>query len=234
MSKLRFFALHLTPLCLKLRGRIVGAVSRMTMTVYIAFGLLFLSSMLVIIVFFGMKNNQNTVVSPEVITKSQRIESVEERSAVIVVSPQVVAERPPQVIERQPPKDVLVVSKILRGPITVDFGWQLHNVYKDWRYHTGIDISSVAGDSVEALYSGQVTDIFRDTHSGLTVVVKDSNYSIYYGSLSEVKVVKGNHISSGQTIGTMGSCDAEPYKHLHLGIKKGEEYIDPKLIINPQ
>ena len=218
MSKLKFVNFHLAPLCLKLRGRIVGAVSRTNMTVYIASGLLFVSSLLVIIVFFGMRNLPN-----------KAAESVEDQSAIIAVSPQAVV---PKIIEPQPAKDVLAVSKTIRGPIKVDFGWQLHEVYKDWRYHTGIDISGAVGDSVEAIYTGQVTEIFHDKNSGLTVVVKNNTYSVYYGSLSEVKVDKGSHITAGQTVGKMGSCDAEPYNHLHLAIKKGEQFIDPKLIIN--
>lgn len=116
----------------------------------------------------------------------------------------------------------------------MDFGWQLHPIYHDWRYHTGIDIKGSALQSVEALYKGQVTDIFRDSHSGLTVIVKDDTYKIYYGSLAEVKVTKGSKVTQNQIIGTMGSWDAEPYDHLHLAIKKGEEYIDPKLIIMNQ
>ncbi|MBP2627196.1 MAG: Peptidase [Firmicutes bacterium] len=234
MSKLRLAILHFAPLCLKLRGRIVGAVSRMTMTIYIASGLLLISSMVLVIVFFGMKSDLNTVVRSEKGIENQVAKPVEDRPAAITVLPQAVSERVPKTIEKEPSKDVLATSKIIRGPIKVDFGWQLHEVYKDWRYHTGIDISGATLDSVEAINNGQVTDIFQDDHSGLTVVIKNDTYSVYYGSLSEVKVDKGNYISVGQTIGRMGSCDAEPYNHLHLGIKKGEQYIDPKLIINQE
>ena len=234
MSKLRLIVLHFAPLCLKLRGRIVGAVSRMTMTIYIATGLLFVSSLLLLLIFFGMKNYPDTIVRSEQGFENQVSQPVEDQSAVIAVSPQVVSEQTPNTIDKEPSKEVLAASKISKEPIKVDFGWQFHEVYKDWRYHTGIDISGPAGRSVEAIYSGQVTDIFRDDHSGLTVVVKSSTYSVYYGSLSEIKVSKGSHIAANQTIGSMGSCDGEPYNHLHLAIKKGEQYIDPKLIINQE
>jgi len=234
MSKVRFSSLHFAPLCLKLRGRIVGAVSRLTMTIYVAVGLLFLSSLLVICVFFGLKSDPHTIVSSEEKIENQAPVSVQDRSAIIAVSPQAAPEVVPKAIESQPAKDVIVAPTTIKGPIKVDFGWQFHEVYKDWRYHTGIDISGADGDSVEAINNGHVTDVFRDNHSGLTVVVKNSTHSVYYGSLSAVKVEKGSHIKLGQIIGTMGSCDAEPYNHLHLAIKKGEQYIDPKLIINQE
>jgi len=234
MFKLRSYILHFTPLCLKLRGRIVGAVSRMTMTIYIASGLLFVSSILLVIILFGIKNYPNTVGWSEKNVENQVTELVEDRSAIIAVSPQTAPTPVPKIIDSQPAKEILIAAKTIKGPIKVDFGWQLHDVYKDWRYHTGIDISGAGRDSVTAIDNGQVIDIFRDNHSGLTVVVKNSTYSIYYGSLSAVKVEKNSHISAGQTIGTMGSFDAEPYNHLHLGIKKGEEYMDPKLMINQE
>ena len=234
MSKLRLPTLHFAPLCLKLRGRIVGAVSRMTMTIYIALGLLLVSSVLLIIAFFGIKNDHTTNVEFEKNTEAQIAKSVEWQPAIVEVLPQVVAEPLSKSVEDQSPKDALAAFKAIRGPIAMDFGWQLHEVYKDWRYHTGIDINGPVGHSVGAIFEGQVTDIVSDTHSGLTIVVTDNTYSVYYGSLAAVKVEKGSHISIGQTIGTIGSCDAEPYNHLHLAIKKDGKYIDPKLIINQE
>lgn len=234
MPKVRLFVLHFMPLCLKLRGRIVGAISRQTMTIYIAFGLLVVSSLLLFIILFGMKNYNNTGVIPEISSQNQISKPVEDGPAIIAVSPQAVSEPVGKIIESQPAATVQVTANIIRGPITVDFGWQLHSVYKDWRYHTGIDISGPVGQSVEALDKGQVTEIFRDKYSGLTVVVKNNTYSIYYGSLSAVQVDKGSSIRAGQTIGTMGSCDAEPDNHLHLGIKKDDQYVDPKLFINQE
>jgi len=233
MSKLGLSNFHFAPLCLKLRGRIVGAISRMTMTFYLGTGLLLVLSILFVIVFYGMRDYPSTIVTPESI-EIKVAEPVEKQSAVRALTPQPASEQIPKTIEKKPSKDVLVPSKIIYGPIVTDFGWQLHNVYKDWRYHTGIDISGALHDPVAAIYSGQVTEIFRDKQSGLTAVVKNNTYSIYYGSLSEVKVEKGSDIRAGQTIGTMGSSDAEPYYHLHLAIKKREQYIDPKLIIHQE
>lgn len=235
MSKLKLPMLYFAPLCLKIHGRIVGAVSRMSIVIYIAFGLLILSSaLLMMILAASNKNEQNIEARPEQKVESQVAETVEAQPTVRAVTPQTAPELTAKVINKDESNDIVTISKSLRGPIQLDFGWQFHQVYNDWRYHTGIDISGPNGQSVEAIYNGQVFDIFRDRHTGLTVVVKNNTYSVYYGSLSEVTVSKGNSIRAGQTIGTMGSCDGEPYHHLHLAIKKGESYIDPKLVINKE
>lgn len=230
MSRLKLPTLPLVPLCLKIRGRIVGAVSKMTTIIYIGSGLLLLSSLLLFLVFIGVKYDQGVATTPEQSMESKVAALVEEQPVIIVAAPQPVPEAAPVISEQS----VLVTPIPIKGEIVLDFGWQLHRVYHDWRYHTGIDISGSAHEPVKAIYSGQVADVLGDPHSGLTVVVKNKTYSIYYGSLAEVNVEKDGYIKAGQTIGTMGSCDPEPYSHLHLAIKKGDQYIDPKVVIVQQ
>lgn len=232
MSKLKLPVTYFAPLCLKIQGRIVGAVSRMSMAIYIAFGMLVVSSVLLLILLTNIQNEPIAEIRSEEKAESQAAETIQVQPAVIA-APQVIPEAAAKTISKEEPKDdVLPISKAMRGPIQLDFGWQLHPVYNDWRYHTGIDISGSVGQSVTAIHSGQVIDVFRSKTSGLTVVVKNNTYSVYYGSLSEAAVSKGNQVRSGQTIGVMGSFDGEPYNHVHLAVKKGENYIDPKLIMS--
>lgn len=221
MPKLKFARLAIIPLCLKFRGRIVGAVSRPRLGIYVASGLLMLSCILLIIILVSMKSDPGTVMQSE--------QQIEQQVSALVPKENVIAPVQPDPI---PERTALVISKSMKGPIAVDFGWQFHQVYHDWRYHTGIDINSPIGQAVEAIDKGQVVDIIRDPQSGLTVVIKNDRWTIYYGSLSTIAVSKDSYIRSGQIIGAIGSCDAEPYPHLHLTIKKDEQYIDPKLVIS--
>ncbi len=227
MPRLKLSILSVMPLCLKLRGRIVGAVSRSKIRIYIASGLLLLSSLLLIIILVSVQSDPIGVAQPE-----QQVEIlVEEAVSTPVQHENALLEAKP---EPTPKQDAPVIPPTIKGSIQVDFGWQFQQIYKDWRYHTGIDIGGSIGQTVEAFDKGQVAEIIQDSHTGLTVLVKNNESTIYYGSLSEVKVSKGSQIEAGQTIGIMGSCDAEPYQHLHVAIKKNEEYIDPKLVIKVQ
>ncbi len=227
MPRLKKTMLSIVPLCLKFRGRIVGAVSRSRLGI-IASGLLIVSSVLLMIILFSMKYDYGMVKQPEQ-QPEERIQQQSEEHSVSVQNVNSVLEVLP---EPRVEKDVVVISQSIKGPIQVDFGWQFHQVHNDWRYHTGIDIAGPRGQDVDAIEKGQVVEILRDPRSGLTVVVKSNTSIIYYGSLSEVRVSQDSPIRAGQTIGTMGSCDAEPYSHLHLAIKKDEQYIDPKLVIS--
>ncbi|MBC8016838.1 MAG: M23 family metallopeptidase [Sporomusaceae bacterium] len=232
MSKLKLPVSYFAPLCLKIQGRIVGAVSRMSMAIYIALGLLIVSSVLLTILLANINKEPIADIKSDKKVESQAAEIIQVQPTAIAV-PQVIPEPTAKVISKEEPNDdVIAISAAMRGPIQLDFGWQFHDVYSDWRYHTGIDISGSVGQSVEAIQNGQVIDIFRDKHSGLTVVVKNKTYSVYYGSLSEAAVSKGSQVRPGQKIGIMGSCAGEQYNHVHLAIAKGEKYIDPKLIMN--
>lgn len=120
----------------------------------------------------------------------------------------------------------------IKGKLGMEFGWQQHPVYQDWRFHTGIDILADKDQLVQAMYSGEVEDIFTDKNYGLTVLVRSGQYLIYYGSLSTSEVSKGSSISAGDNVGTVGSCSAEPQMHLHLGVKSADKFIEPRSLLN--
>lgn len=115
----------------------------------------------------------------------------------------------------------------VRGAVSLDFGWQQHPVYHDWRYHNGIDIKAAEGQPVQAVFGGEVQEIYNDKNYGQTAVVKSGRYTVIYGSLGSLAVNKGDTISNGSKIGVVGSFTAEPGMHLHLAIKDGDKYINP-------
>ncbi|QJW48770.1 M23 family metallopeptidase [bacterium BFN5] len=121
----------------------------------------------------------------------------------------------------------------VKGNVNLEFGWHLHPVFNDWRFHPGIDISAVEGTMVQAGLSGRIEDIYTDKNTGLTVIVDSGKYTISYGSLDAVSVSlkKGSYINSGDNIGVVGVSNTEPYTHLHLTIKEGEKYLDPRKVL---
>ncbi len=223
MSKLKFATLLRIPLYLKIHGPIVGAVSKIRIPVYMAAGLVVIPCFILMVIFSHIVNNPNVAWNSEPKNDDQVLINIEEPPVANVVLPQALPKQ-----NKDIEKESIVSVKSIAGQRVLDFGWQFHPVYKEWRYHTGIDISGIAGQSVQAIASGKVTDIFRDPHSGLTVVVTNDHYSIYYGSLENVNVNKDSIIHVGQLIGTMGRSDAEPYDHLHLAIKEKDHYINPE------
>ncbi|WP_371363147.1 hypothetical protein SRRS_41030 [Sporomusa rhizae] len=126
--------------------------------------------------------------------------------------------------------DNQTIQELWSGTKIQGFGWEFHPVYRDWRYHNGIDISGSEGQIVPAVASGEIVDIYTDKQYGLTVVVASGKYIIYYGSLASIVVQKNNMITSGSPIGSMGISANELEPHLHLAVKNSssKEFIDPR------
>lgn len=120
--------------------------------------------------------------------------------------------------------------------ITSPFGMRIHPVTKVKKMHNGIDL--VATNSGK---TGQVDDI--TAHTGGTVYavgygdsagnyikikVADGSIMVYYHLEAKPKFKKGDVIKTGQVIGRMGKSGSVTGKHLHWGIQKDGEWIDPK------
>ncbi len=200
---------------------------------YSGIGLLVLAAVLMGSVFMGIQGKKQDLAQPNQRIEEQAIMPVqvaplEEKT----VLPSSVPAESLQVEKAQPVVKQSSGFQEVKGQIKDNFGWQMHPLYKDWRYHTGVDVLGEEGQDVAAVQSGQVIDIYKDNNSGLTVVVQNDNYKVYYGSLSKVITAKGSYIDAGQEIGKMGSFTAEPYSHLYLAIKKDNEFIDPALVIH--
>lgn len=236
MPALSFITLHLKKINASLYKQRFSRDQIPFEALYSGVGLLVLASILVASVLLSVRSKeQNIVIIPQ-----QNVEQEVDIPAQVlpiektVTLPQSIPVASLQTASSQGSSGESSSFQGVKGEIKVNFGWYLHPLYKDWRYHTGIDVLGVEGQIVPAVYGGQVTDIYQDQNSGLTVVVKHNNYQVSYGSLSKVTTGKGSFIHTGQEIGRMGSCAGEPYYHLHLAIKKNDDYINPLLVINKE
>ena len=122
------------------------------------------------------------------------------------------------------------IEELWRGGVTQAFGWQLHPLYGDWRYHNGVDIGGGEGQVVPALLSGTVVDVYTDKTYGLTVAVSSDSYTVYYSSLASAVVQKDSLLKPGTPIGSMGICRGEIEPHLHLAVKTndGHQTVNPR------
>ena len=86
----------------------------------------------------------------------------------------------------------------------------------------GIDIQAPAGTAVKAAASGSVAAVTKDTDGTPIAVIRhaDGLLTVYAG-VQGLKVAKGDSVSKGQTIGTIGSSP------LHFEVRKGIDSVDP-------
>jgi murein DD-endopeptidase MepM/ murein hydrolase activator NlpD len=129
------------------------------------------------------------------------------------------------------PINELIVWPV-KGDISLDFGWQRHPVYQDWRFHSGIDIAARDGDQVRAMQAGIVSSVYDDPLLGLCLWVNSGNQTVTYGSLRAVSATKGQKVRAGDELGSVGTAKGEPYAHLHLSVKNLDQYINPRELLS--
>lgn len=109
-------------------------------------------------------------------------------------------------------------------PVTSDFGWRIHPIYGDWRFHAGVDLGYAEGDPVPALFDGVVVQCgdFDDGY-GNQVLLYHPAIDCYtrYAHLSSVAVYASEEVYAGMVIGNVGQTGNVTGPHLHL------EYIAP-------
>lgn len=117
---------------------------------------------------------------------------------------------------------------------------RLRLVAGEWRLigiHEGIDIGAETGTPVVSMTSGVVENLGWTFYSGLRVGVRDADGAYYlYAHLSSVQsdIAAGSEVFPGRLLGRVGSTGygSEGHRdelppHLHLGIQRGEEWINP-------
>ena len=106
-----------------------------------------------------------------------------------------------------------------------------------WKTHDGVDIAGNLNEKVKSMTSGTVTKVYEDQMLGACVIIDHgSGLEGYYCNLSkDIPVVEGQTVSAGTIVGTVGDTaegEIKEASHLHFGLKKNGEWIDPIELIS--
>ncbi len=106
--------------------------------------------------------------------------------------------------------------------ITSVFGWRIHPITGDSRFHSGTDLGAPMGTPVLAAYAGQVA--FADFLGGYGLAIainhNQGTQQTLYGHLSEIFVKPGDLVKQGAAIGRVGSTGASTGPHLHFEFRQ--------------
>lgn len=106
----------------------------------------------------------------------------------------------------------------------------------EWRTHDGIDIQAEEGTPVKSMGDGKVLDIREDDQWGVVVEIEYPGEitALFCGMNDDVKVKKGQEVKLGDVIGSVGNSsliEAAEETHLHVGIKKDDQWVNPEEVI---
>ncbi|NJR64943.1 MAG: M23 family metallopeptidase [Leptolyngbyaceae cyanobacterium CRU_2_3] len=102
--------------------------------------------------------------------------------------------------------------------LTSGFGWRVHPITGDRRFHSGIDLGAPLGTPVLATLAGRVVSATEMGGYGLTVVVqaRSIQQQNLYAHLSAIAVKPGDWVEQGSVLGLVGSTGNSTGPHLHF------------------
>lgn len=104
--------------------------------------------------------------------------------------------------------------------ITSLFGWRIHPITGDRRFHAGTDLGAATGTPVLAAYPGTVETADYVGGYGLTVILNHNNaQQTLYGHMSQLLVQPGQFVQQGTVIGLVGSTGNSTGPHLHFEVR---------------
>ena len=107
---------------------------------------------------------------------------------------------------------------------------RMHPVLHSVRAHRGVDYGAPQGAEVVSVAAGRVLSATTDATSGRLVRVKHtSGYTSQYLHLSAFGpgIHAGAVVEQGQTIGRVGSTGLATGPHLHYGLQRDGEFVNP-------
>lgn len=112
--------------------------------------------------------------------------------------------------------------------VTSPYGWRTHPIFKNRRFHRGVDIGAPTNTNIVAVQDGEV--IFSGWMSGygnVSIIDHGAKMSTLYAHQHKLLVKVGDNVKKGEVIGKVGSTGNSTGPHLHFEVRKNGEPTDP-------
>lgn len=120
--------------------------------------------------------------------------------------------------------------------------------YRGREFHHGLDMAAPEGSYIRNWWSGVVVEVSDEGNCGTAVMVQSGQWTHIYCHLSGyveqtkdgrylidraggVKIWQGQPIPAGARIGRVGMTGRTTGPHLHWGLKYGNQWVDPALVL---
>lgn len=117
--------------------------------------------------------------------------------------------------------------------ITSSFGSRTSPTEGATTNHKGIDIGATSGSAIVAADAGEVVIAAYSVSAGNYIMLSHGNglYTVYM-HCSSLHVTEGESVEKGQTIAGVGSTGYSTGPHLHFGVRKDGQYVNPMGYVN--
>ncbi len=123
------------------------------------------------------------------------------------------------------------LAKPVEGIVSSEFGIRDVDNPIASKDHKGIDIAANTGTEIKAAMDGTVTISSTTGSYGYHIQITNNDVSTLYAHCSKLLVNVGDNVAKGQVIAEVGSTGNSTNPHLHFEIKRGNNYINPRDIL---
>lgn len=99
-------------------------------------------------------------------------------------------------------------------------------------YHTGVDLASEMGNTIEAAMEGIVELVSSEGDYGKHLKIRCNNVTTLYAHCSNIFVKEGQIVAQGQPIASVGSTGNSTGPHLHFEIRIDDRFVNPSKVID--
>ena len=119
--------------------------------------------------------------------------------------------------------------------VTSKFGWRMHPIYHQERFHHGIDFGGKPGTPVHATADGIVAyaGYSKGGYGNVVIIRHNFGFMTLYGHMQDhLQVKTGDFVKRGTVIGYLGNSGLSTGPHLHYEIKYLRRFIDPNTFLH--
>ena len=122
----------------------------------------------------------------------------------------------------------------LEGTVTSAFGYRLHPIAGENRFHYGVDIDAEEGADIHAFADGVVGVVAQSSDLGNYVTVDHpGGFTTLYAHCKCVTASAGQTVRCGDILAQAGQTGAATGPHLHFELHEDQVYINPIYYVAP-
>ena len=119
------------------------------------------------------------------------------------------------------------------GQSSSGFGYRIHPLQDEVRFHYGTDFAANSGDDILAFADGTVAFAGFGAGFGYHIIIEhEEGFRSLYAHCSRLLVETGETIYMGQKIALVGSTGDSTGPHLHFELTQNGVYINPEYYVN--
>jgi murein DD-endopeptidase MepM/ murein hydrolase activator NlpD len=120
----------------------------------------------------------------------------------------------------------------VKGTESSGFGYRMHPILNEVKFHYGTDFAAQSGDAVYAFADGTVeTAGDSDTFGKYIVIDHADGYKTLYAHCSRLYVKAGRRVKKEQMIALVGETGQATGPHLHFELTCSGKYLNPEYYV---